>query len=304
MADKVVLTNHEVDGLAREVAIYIQDRMGAGSLIKLYGVPRGGVSAAYMVSRHLHHSVIVDLPSTADFIIDDLIDSGKTLLRFTDICLENKSSFLALVDKRISERYHGKWIVFPWERSIDEEDQSADDIVTRLIEYIGENPAREGLIETPKRVLKAWKHWTSGYNKEPKDVLKVFTDGAERYDEMIVENDLPFYSHCEHHLAPFFGTATIAYIPDGKVCGLSKMHRVLDIFARRLQMQERLTVQTADALMSLLQPKGVGVIIKARHFCKESRGIGIQGSFTTTSALRGKFLTEPSVRAEFLNFAK
>lgn len=178
-------------------------------------------------------------------------------------------------------------------------------IIEDLLKFIGENPGRGGLRETPKRVLKAWMEWTSGYSQDPAEVLKVFTDGAEGYDQMVWQKDLPFYSMCEHHLAPFFGTATIAYIPKGKrVVGLSKLGRVLDIYARRLQIQERLTNLVADAIQINLKPKGVGVIIKARHLCMESRGYNKQGHHTVTSALRGEFMTDGKVRQEFLTIAQ
>lgn len=172
-----------------------------------------------------------------------------------------------------------------------------------LLRVIGENPERGGLIETPARALKAWEFWTQGYNQNPADVLKVFEDGAEKYDQMVIVKNMPIYSHCEHHLAPFFGTATIAYIPKGKVVGLSKLKRVANIFARRLQVQERLTQQIADAIEEHLQPLGVGVVIKCRHMCMESRGIETQGAETITSALRGVIRDEPQTRAEFLNLA-
>lgn len=165
---------------------------------------------------------------------------------------------------------------------------------------IGEDIYREGLLETPKRVVKAWKHWTSGYKVDIAGLLKVFEDGAEGYDEMVVRKNIRIYSHCEHHLAPIIGDCTIAYIPDGKVVGLSKLDRLADAFARRLQVQERLTTQIADALMEHLQPKGVGVHINARHMCIESRGVAQHSSDTVTSALRGVMKTEAATRAEFL----
>lgn len=174
------------------------------------------------------------------------------------------------------------------------------------IEGIGDSDKfglREGLQETPSRVAKAWEFWTSGYGRDVADVLKTFEDGAEGVDEMVVVKDIPFYTHCEHHMAPFFGTATIGYIPNGKVVGLSKLSRVLDIFARRLQVQERLTCQVADALMKHLEPKGSAVVLKARHLCMESRGVCQQGHHTITSALRGAFKDEPDTRAEFLRLA-
>ena len=172
---------------------------------------------------------------------------------------------------------------------------------TTLLESIGENIEREGLRETPARVAGAWVYWTQGYRQDPRKVLKVFTDGAAKYDEMILMREIPFYSHCEHHMAPFFGTADIAYIPNGKIVGLSKLPRLLDIFAHRLQVQERLTVQVADTLMELVEPLGVAVSITARHLCMESRGIQRQGTETITNAMRGVFLTSLSARSEFLS---
>lgn len=162
---------------------------------------------------------------------------------------------------------------------------------------------RPGLIETPARVAKAWAHWTSGYDKDPADVLKVFEDGAEGYDEMVVVKDIPIYSKCEHHLADIFGTATVAYIPNGRVVGLSKLSRVVNIYARRLQVQERMTAQIADALNNNLRPLGVGVLLRCRHMCMESRGICQQGHHTITSALRGALKDDASARAEFMALA-
>ena len=176
-------------------------------------------------------------------------------------------------------------------------------IAAMLTHVIGENPLRGGLLETPARVAKAWKHWTSGYNKDPAELLKVFEDGAEGVNEMVVVRDIPIYSHCEHHLAPIFGTATIGYLPDGKIVGLSKLNRLADMYARRLQVQERMTNQIADALMQHLGPHGCGVVVNARHMCMESRGV-CQSSSTTTSALRGVFKDDPTVRAEFLSLAR
>jgi GTP cyclohydrolase I len=172
-----------------------------------------------------------------------------------------------------------------------------------ISEVIKQDPMREGLQETPARVVKAWKHWCSGYNVDIAKLLKTFEDGAENYDEMVLVKDIPIYSKCEHHLADIFGTATIAYIPNGRVVGLSKLSRVADAFARRLQVQERLTTQIADALDEHLRPKAVGVIVKARHMCMESRGICQQGHHTVTSALRGVFKTDPTARSEFLRLA-
>jgi GTP cyclohydrolase I len=174
-------------------------------------------------------------------------------------------------------------------------------LVRDLLQYIGENPDREGLQETPARFLKAWAEYTQGYSEKPEDILKVFEDGAERVDEMVIVRDIPVYSLCEHHLAPFFGKAHVGYVPDKKILGLSKISRLVEVFARRLQVQERLTNQIADALDQHLQPLGVAVVIECRHMCMESRGIRHQGSATATSALRGSIKSNPDTRREFLS---
>ena len=160
------------------------------------------------------------------------------------------------------------------------------------------------LLVTTIRVAKAWVHWCSGYGKDPASLLKVFEDGAENHDQMVTVKDIPIYSHCEHHLAPIFGTVTISYIPNGKIVGLSKLSRLADMFARRLQVQERRTEQIADALYEHLEAHGVGVVIKARHMCMESRGVCQQGHHTITTALRGAIRDEVETRAEFLQLAR
>ena len=174
----------------------------------------------------------------------------------------------------------------------------------RLLTSLGENPDRPGLIETPARVTKAWKHWTSGYQQSPVEVLKAFEDGAEEYNELIVVRGIPVYSHCEHHLAPFFGKATVGYLPNGKIVGLSKLTRLVDVFSKRLQVQERLTVQIANTLMEVLEPKAVGVVIKCRHMCMESRGIRTPGEETITSAMLGELQPNLALRTEFLALAR
>ena len=177
------------------------------------------------------------------------------------------------------------------------------DIFEELLLFIGENPEREGLLETPKRAAKAWSEWTSGYDVKESDIFKVFEDGAENYDQMVIVKDLPFYSFCEHHLASIFGTCTIAYIPNGRIAGLSKFARLVDMYAKRLQVQERLTAQIAGAIERNLHPIGTGVIIKARHLCMESRGIAKQGHVTITTALFGAIKNEAQTRSEFMSLA-
>lgn len=174
----------------------------------------------------------------------------------------------------------------------------------RFLKSVGEDPDRPGLLETPHRVAKAWKHWTSGYALNPAEVLKAFEDGAEEYNELIVVRNIPVYSHCEHHLAPFFGKATVGYMPAGKIVGLSKLTRLVEGFAKRLQVQERLTIQVANALMEHLQPKAVGVVVRCRHLCMESRGIKTAGEETVTSAMLGELQPNLAMRTEFLDLAR
>jgi GTP cyclohydrolase I len=290
------ISYQELEMLARNAAGKLERLAHARglTLLKMLPVPRGGIPAALAVQQFLSiPSTLVYNVFEAHVVFDDLIDTGATMERFKDV------PFHALIDKR--EAYIGQWIVWPWE---DSAEGSIEDNVRRILQFVGEDPDRGGLHETPKRVAKAWQFWCKGYNEKPEDILKTFEDGAEGCNEMVMVKDIPFYTHCEHHLAPFFGTATIAYIPNGKIVGLSKLNRVLDCFARRLQVQERLTTQVAESLMEHLDPIGVGVIVKARHMCMESRGVCQQGHHTVTSALRGAFKDDPTVRAEFLELSK
>lgn len=164
--------------------------------------------------------------------------------------------------------------------------------------------SREGLQETPDRVRKAFEFWLSGYSQDPKTILKVFEDGAENYDEMVTVGGIQFFSLCEHHLTPFFGVAHVGYIPKGKIIGLSKIPRLVEMFSRRLQVQERLTQEIANALWANLDPKAVGVVIRARHLCMESRGVQKPGTLTYTSKMMGAFRNDPSARTEFLDFVR
>lgn len=185
---------------------------------------------------------------------------------------------------------------------IDEFDPKYIEAARTLLEFMGEDPGREGLQETPMRMLKAWRnHWASGYGQDPKSLMKVFEDGGENYDEMVLVKNIKVYSHCEHHIAPIIGVAHVAYIPNGKILGLSKINRLVDMFARRLQVQERLTTQIADTLMKELTPLGVAVVIEAEHFCVKTRGVEDANSTTVTSALAGVFKDNPETRAEFMS---
>lgn len=175
----------------------------------------------------------------------------------------------------------------------------AHETARRLLRLLDPDPDREGLQETPERVIKAWAEWTAGYTVDTDALLKTFKDGADNYDEMVFVGCIPFYSTCEHHLAPFFGVAHVGYIPDGSIVGLSKLPRLVDAFARRLSVQERITTQVAETLVKVLKPKGVGVVLQARHMCMESRGINRSGTVTTTAAMRGLLKYSLAPRAEF-----
>ncbi|MBP9492386.1 MAG: GTP cyclohydrolase I FolE [Sulfurospirillum sp.] len=171
--------------------------------------------------------------------------------------------------------------------------------IKTILEIIGENTEREGLVKTPHRVFKAYEHMTSGYQQSPNDVLGEALFESDN-DQMVIIKDIEFYSMCEHHLLPIIGRAHVAYIPNGKVVGLSKIPRMVDVFARRLQIQEQLTEQIAKAIDDVIAPKGVGVVIQARHMCMEMRGVEKTHSNTTTSALRGMFL-KSDTRKEFFD---
>lgn len=180
-------------------------------------------------------------------------------------------------------------------------------VFAQVRDILDPKPGRTGVEETPLRVAKAWKEWTSGYNADIKTILKTFDDGAQDIDGMVIVKDIPFYSHCEHHYAPFFGTVSIGYIPNAqspRIVGLSKLARVTDAFSKRFQVQERMTVQIARAINEHLQPAGVGVISRARHMCMESRGVCKQGSETVFSKLIGVIKDEPQTRAEFMLLSK
>jgi GTP cyclohydrolase I len=176
---------------------------------------------------------------------------------------------------------------------------SLQPLMAELLARLGEDPSRDGLLKTPERMEKSLRWLTRGYGMNVHDVIgdALF---EEDYDNMVLVRDIEFYSMCEHHMLPFFGQAHIAYIPSGRVVGLSKMARVVEVFARRLQVQERLTDQIADALVEVLEPRGVGVVVEAAHFCMMMRGVEKQNSKTITSALRGSFREDRSTREEFL----
>jgi GTP cyclohydrolase IA len=182
-------------------------------------------------------------------------------------------------------------------------DASFAELVREMIARVGEDPSREGLVRTPERVEKAYQFLTRGYNEDPEQLLNsaLFT---VNYDEMVIVKDIEMFSLCEHHMLPFFGKVHIAYIPNGKVIGLSKLPRLVDIYARRLQVQERMTTEIAETLMKVIQPQGVGVVVEARHLCMMMRGVEKQHSATVTSAMFGCFRNEKETREEFLSLVR
>ena len=176
----------------------------------------------------------------------------------------------------------------------------AESAVRTLLRWAGDDPAREGLLETPSRVVRAYEEYFAGYAKDPAEILAKTFSEVDGYDEMVVMNDIRFESHCEHHMAPIIGRAHIGYLPDRRVVGISKLARLVEVYARRLQIQEKMTVQIADTLQDVLQPKGVAVVVEAAHQCMTTRGVHKSGVSMVTSQMLGSFREDPSTRSEFL----
>ena len=248
----------------------------------IWGVPRGGSIVAGLIQGK-RDVVIVDDPEDADIIVDDILDSGATRDQYG-------KPFFTLVDKH--EEKIDEWVHFPWEET---PEQDIEMSVRRIIQWLGEDQNRNGLQDTPKRVVNSWKELFGGYETDPESIMRWFDDDT---DEMIISKDIQFYSTCEHHMLPFFGTVSVAYIPEGKVLGISKLSRIVGIYARRLQTQEHLTRQIADALIPNV--RSVGVHVKAQHLCMMARGVAQQQSTMITNYLTGSFRDKPEARNEFL----
>jgi GTP cyclohydrolase I len=253
---------------------------------KVYGVPRGGTYIA-MLLHVMGKAVMVQHAHECNVIVDDIIDSGATEKKWMKMYPDKKFWGCTKAD--------GHWLVFPWEH--EGKDGDAMSTITRYLQHIGEDPTREGLLDTPKRVVKSWKELYSGYNQKAKDVLgTVFSSDNT---SLVICKDIEFYSMCEHHMLPFFGKVHIGYIPNGKVVGLSKLARLVDVYARRLQIQEQLTDQVANAITEHIDGcESAMVVIEAKHHCMCARGVGKQNSSMITSALRGAF-KQPDLRQEF-----
>ena len=258
----------------------------------IYPVPRGGIPVAIALSEKLKLPLTTD-PHKATLIIDDLVDSGTTRLKYKGFdfaCLHIKRH----TPKNLYPEYFinemNCWIEYWWEKMANE--QPAEDAIVRIIEMIGDNPNRLGIIETPKRVIKSFNEIYAGYHQDPKSVFKMFGDEKEQFGGLVYLKDIEFYSMCEHHMLPFFGSAFIAYIPNGPVIGASKMARLLDIFARRLQMQERIGEQITEAIMKYLKPIGCACLTEAKHLCIACRGVKKQHSVMGYSSLKGVFIED------------
>ena len=179
--------------------------------------------------------------------------------------------------------------------------EQAEEAVRTLISWAGDDPSREGLLETPKRVVKSYKEFYEGYFQDPDEILSKFFNEIEGYDEIVLVKDIPFQSHCEHHMVPILGIAHVGYLPDQRVVGLSKLARIVDLYAKRLQTQETMTAQIADTIERVLKPRGVAVVIDAEHQCMSSRGVGKIGTSTVTSRMLGVFRDNEKSRMEVMS---
>ncbi|KKM21575.1 hypothetical protein LCGC14_1634070 [marine sediment metagenome] len=276
-----------------ENACQRDDVPGTGRTV--FGVPRGGTHIAQALNSY-NSNLLVDEPTAAEFIVDDIVDSGRTRARW--LTLYPLAEFWAPYDKTRDATLVGEWLEFPWERHNDE--TAPEDSAARLLESLGFNLNSDGMKETPDRLVHSLKEMTTGYAQDPKEILKKRFDAT--YDEMVVVRDIEFYSLCEHHILPFHGTVTVGYLPGENVVGVSKLGRLVDCFARRLQLQERMTQQIAEAMNEYLQPRGVGCVVRATHLCMAMRGAKCPAEMVTSSLL-GMMRDEAAVRAEFMSLA-
>ncbi len=273
-------------------------------LESIYGIPQGGSLLAFELSDRLNLNLLAKydvIDSRKTLIVDDLVDSGKTMghfnIRFMTAVLHRKT-WSRVVPDFIANDNCEDWIVYWWEGT---QEKSIEDSVIRQLEYIGEEFDREGLVETPKRVVKSWDKIYGGYKLDPRKLMKTFE--SDGYDQMVLLKDIEFYSTCEHHMLPFFGKAHIAYIPDHRVIGISKLARLLEVFTRRLQIQERIGEQVTSTIDEELSPFGSACILEAQHFCMTSRGVEKQHSKMVTSSLTGVFRKQ-EVRQELMSLIK
>jgi len=287
--------------------LYRQIKASDKKYYGIYPIPRGGIPLGVSLS-HMLNEPILSKPNPQCLVVDDIIDSGKTIAPYQayydtaviHVSPNNKANtptfFAAKKDPKV-------WIEYWWEKN----EAPVEDSVIRLLQYLGEDPKRPGLKDTPKRFVKAWNHMFGGYQQNPKDVITVFNnneDGIGKYDQMVLLKDIEIYSTCEHHILPFIGKAHIAYIPGEKILGISKLARIADIYAKRLQIQERLTDQITACIEDLIHPLGVACVVEAFHLCMRMRGVQKQNSMMVTSSLKGVFKTDASARKEFMDLIK
>lgn len=274
-------------------------------VVKVYAFDRRAMVIALMLNAPTLILELVDNVQLADcvFAVEPVKDDEALNTLIAEFDLVYIYIDLPSADMLFSWEPAPVNVLSPAEQERERKVKGIQPVIKQLLPFIDNNHHREGLADTPHRVAKAWAKWTEGYHMDAASILKVFEDGAEKCDEMVIVKDIPIYSKCEHHLADIFGTATIAYIPNGKIVGLSKLSRLAEMFSRRLQVQERLTNQIADSIQEHLNAKGVGVVIRARHMCMESRGICQQGHHTITSALRGVMKDNHEARSEFMSLA-
>lgn len=257
----------------------------------VYGIPKGGmIAAGYLRKAQVTHN-----PSKANLFLDDIIDSGRTKAYYEDKFPNTK--FVALMDKRLLNNL--PWIVLPWEKDHPNGVDNIHSNIVRQLQYIGEDPTREGLLETPDRIVRAWDELFHGYTQSPEDIFTKFDD-SDGYDQIVLLKDIEVYSMCEHHILPFFGKAHVAYIPNGPVVGISKLARLVDMYARRMQIQERIGQQVTRALMDFVKPAGAICIIEALHLCMRMRGCSKQQSTMVTSSVTGVFLEDAHLETKVL----
>jgi len=280
----------------------------------IYAVPRGGFYVAEYLSNRLNiplSSLNSINPTSNILIVDDICDTGRTLEKvynyIDNLSLHSivrtvvlfKSSYSKFNPNYVGAIKREEWIQFPYEK--ENNNETVENNIVRLLEYIGENPNREGLVDTPNRVVKSYNEIFSGY-KDNNDYAKLFD--AKGYKGFILLKDIELYSTCEHHLLPFTGKCHICYIPNEKVIGISKLVKIMEKYARRVQIQEVLTFQIIEELNKILKPKGIVVMIEAQHWCIRSRGVKKQNSVMVTSEVRGMFRHLPALELKFLQMIK
>jgi GTP cyclohydrolase I len=271
----------------------------------IYGIPSGGIPLAMELAKQLGLPLLIDDPlkdhsdGRRILVVDDLVDTGRTIERFLkaglDVATLHVKQWAKFRPTFCANPPCEHWIVHWWEGS---ETKSIEDAIIRQLQFIGEDPTREGLRETPGRVVRAMGELFQGYKETVDDVFKDF-DG-EQIGGMVYLKDVEFFSTCEHHMVPFNGVAHMAYIPNGRVIGASKLARLLDVYCRRLQIQERIGEQVTTALMEKLKPKGAACIIEGKHLCISSRGVRKQHSILGYSSMKGSFLEDSATRLEFI----